>query len=76
MYPVLGAVKEYFATRDIPPPGAILNILRGTGIKAGKLTKLVIYEGILIENAGSKMFVNKNASRKECIGSLKQIFSP
>ena len=60
----------------MPTPGAILSIPRCTRIKAGKLAKLAIYEGILIDDAGSKMFANKNASWTQYIGSLKQIFSP
>jgi hypothetical protein len=43
-----------------------LQMPRGTWIRAGKLTgrlaALEIDEGISIENAGDKMFVNRNAS--------------
>jgi hypothetical protein len=62
----LAAVKEYFAKQDIPSSAIPLQMPRGTRIRtgelAGRLATLDVDEGIRIEGAGKKMFVNRSAS--------------
>jgi hypothetical protein len=58
--------KNFFAKRDIPSPALFLQMPSGTRIRAGELASrlaaLDIDEGIRVQNAGDKMFINKNAS--------------